>query len=248
MGKLPVIISINLLLTAVAMLSSLWDLEDGINEHFPAFSEYSIYIKFLFLASYPMLALLTIIYVIILIVERIKNFGEVRKFSKYRLQLCAEEDIEDVFNIAIETIPNLKTDSARALEIFLHNPTVRWKIVNVDVNKIEGYFLILPLTKDGRDALRTKSFIMEQAPMNFFFKNRFPKRSSVYVASIAARNKIAAGFCIKMAEQVITDKKVYEIFARAATEDGLRMAKARNMTPLHEGETYAAETILWMKP
>lgn len=223
--------------SALGVLGSLYDLDDKIAADFPALAPYIEKIEIAFLVALIIASLA----LFALIVAQLREMyfgardGDYRLFCRglqhFICQDVKHDDLEDIQKIYSQT-----TDSATSLstaEKIYNRCKKGWKkIVDTRSGQIVGYFVVLPLSRKGEDALKKREFNVTDETINDFFNTRHAKGSCAYIGMVGAEKENGPARKAALAQLIdfVNDGNYRSLYARAVTQDGLRLLKRRRFS------------------
>jgi hypothetical protein len=105
------------------------------------------------------------------------------------------------------------------------------KVVDGNGN-IVGFYGIYRLTKIGKNAARSGEFSIITCPREYLRSDGKHKYANVYLGGVYGKNKLSRGMVVGAINQELYRTKTKQIFARAATDDGLRLLRNQGFEPV----------------
>lgn len=157
--------------------------------------------------------------------------GEKISRGKFQRKSCTPADIDLISIIAEEEFEGAATTRAETRAIHQMDPSAF--MVLVDGNgQIAGYRCVLCLTGKGVRALKDGHFSVKNLTRDLIHTGSKKSYRNIYIGAVWGRNPHCKGLICGSVDELIMAKAPTAVFARAATEDGLRLLKSQNFKPL----------------
>lgn len=226
---------------AVGVVGSIIQLDDMVVYWLPWRAPYMEAIELIFLLTLGIMSIATFFSLFSMVKEMIADgqFAEKgplrRRLQHFRCEDMRADDLESVMGIYTETTPG--TTPMQVTRSIYGKCRTGWKkVVDTRTNELVGYFIVLPLTKAGEEAIRSRSFGLHSEQAVNYFKKNHSARCSVYIGMVGAKKglKDAKAFAINRLRHFMNSGDYGRLYARAATGDGLRLLKKQNFSPVFQ--------------
>jgi hypothetical protein len=238
---------------AIGVVGSIIQLDDMIVEWLPWAAPYMEGIEFVFLATLLVMSVSTFAALVSMIRGLIEDgeFAEKgplrRRLQHFRCEDMRADDLETVMGIYTQTTPGKTT--IHVTRAIYGKCRIGWKkVVDVRTDELVGYFIVLPLTKLGEDAIRSRSFGFYDPQSADYFRKNHSTRCSAYIGMVGAKTgmKDARAFAVNRLRHFVNSGDYGRLYARAATSDGLRLLKKQSFIPVFP-EDRAELDVMFMK-
>lgn len=167
----------------------------------------------------------------------------VEKYNKVRRRLadltlasCVADDLPQISQLAADEFGALASSVDRNRQLFERDNQSYWKLVNGN-GAILGYYCLFRLTELGTKALNRGDFDISNCPLDYLRRDKKYKLVNIYIGAVYGKNKKAQAMvwgALNQQGQAIRPRK---IFARAASEDGLRVLQHASFVPVRADQT-----------
>jgi hypothetical protein len=167
--------------------------------------------------------------------ERIIN-----RLDSFTLELCADADIDEVSKLASESFGPLAASADRNRFLQSIDGLSYWKLSN-KAKRIVGFYCLFRLTAAGTRAIRRGEFEITNCPQEYLRRDQKYHYKDIYIAGIFGDGKKAQAMIWGALNQRAFELRPKNIFARAASEDGLRLLEQNGFSPVNSKRTGIGE-------
>jgi hypothetical protein len=231
--------------TLLGIVGSVYDLDDKIASDFPFLAIYVEQIEFVFLAVVVFLTgavTLALWYSVKELWDQ-KDYAESGPMRR-RLQHFSCHDMQAIDFPRIMQIYHGTTPGNTSIEVSssVYGKCKKgWKkVVDNRDGQIVGYFIVLPLSKKGENAILEKEFDFSHPNIDAFFNMKHRNDAPAYIGMVGAEveNQDARAFALNRLKFFVNSYRFSRIYARAATADGLRLVKKQSFSKVFEEDRY----------
>lgn len=225
-------------LAGLGVAGSVWDLDDKIVERFPKLNPYFEYVEHAFIALLLLCSIglfLYLLFTVRYVITALKN-REWRlwspRFQNFKMAELRADDLPEVMRLYGE-ITNGDTSLDVARGIYGRCRTGWRKAIDTRTSRLVAYFIVLPLTKKGQDALEQREFGFDAKECVDFFRTKHG-RCSAYIGMVGAieSDKDAQMFIYNRLIAFINERNYTKLYARAGTERGLKLLRGKGFKPI----------------
>ena len=153
------------------------------------------------------------------------------RYDKLQLAVCTLDDIVPMTEMAKAEFGDLAANAERNRWLLQVDPQSYFKIIN-DKKKIAGFFCLFRLSKMGKKAMLRGEFDIHECPREYLRADKKYKYIDTYLGSIYGSNKIAKAMALGAVNERLLERRPTTIFARAATDSGLRLLTDPEFRPV----------------
>lgn len=219
----------------LALSLSLFDVGDGLIENFPALEPYRNDFIWVVLVA----ALLWGCFGLYVLFVAIRDWIALRnsKLSGLGWDYCKYDELPKIQELADKNLPD-PSPLPHTEKLYYHNKKCIRKILdNKNNNKVVGYVFLMPLTASGLKSIKNKNFNVNSDDLSIFRKSGLAKNCDYYVGALVGTNKLARAKAILIIKNFCAAQHVHRLFAKAATEDGLRLLRRQKFEPFSEEDS-----------
>lgn len=239
MNRPTILTYVNIGIIILGILGATWDLDEKIVELLPALEPVMGFVGMIFLSILFVVTLTIFISLVrwTLISVRDGKYADKgplrRRLQHFRCDDIRADDIPEVMSIYGSTTPG-RTSLDVSNAVYGKCRKGWKKVIDVRNDEIVGYFIVLPLTKTGEDAIANREFGFHDKNAVDYFRQRHTSRGSAYIGMVGARegHTDAKAFAINRLKHFVNSGDYGRLYARAATDDGLRLLKAKGFKPV----------------
>jgi hypothetical protein len=152
-------------------------------------------------------------------------------FDNLTLEICTAADLPEISRISAATFGPFAASLDRNRFLFDIDSKSYWKIQNKS-GAIVGFYTLFRLTAAGTRAIKRGEFDITTCPSEYLRRDAKYRYQNIYVAGIYDKDKKARAMAWGVLNQRAVELRPKNIFARAATEDGLRILEHAKFSPL----------------
>jgi hypothetical protein len=158
----------------------------------------------------------------------------------YETRRATYNDLTWIYDYAVTYFGETISPLDRMRKWYGKNGEVFWLISRVKSGgakkqeQLSGYFCILPLNKRGRQLLEENQ-IDGSSMTTDYLAPRHTRPRAVYIGAIAASDRKARAHGLEAIQRYMTKPKFEEVrrlYAKAATDDGLRLLRKNHFKPM----------------
>jgi hypothetical protein len=165
--------------------------------------------------------------------------------NKFSIALCEDADIPEVTRVASSEYGAAAASIDRNRHLRRLDDMSYFKVVDRPTRTIVGMYCIFRLSSLGKAALLRGEFDIKSCPRRYFRKDKKYQDVDVYIGGIYGINAKAEAYALGAVAMRLESMQPRTAFARAATEDGLRLLTDHDFEPVKPGEEGVGE--LYMK-
>ncbi|MCF6444068.1 hypothetical protein [Nereida sp. MMG025] len=230
-----------LIFGAAGITGSVLDLDDIVEDRVPWVSPYMEIVEWSFIG----ILLIFSLSVFWLLWSTISQLSVESRFAtegvlRRRLQhfVCEDMDADDIPDIL--KIYGATTDgrTSESVTRAIYGKCKKgWKkVIDIRTRKIVGYFVLLPLTRSGEQAIKEREFSFGSTKAVSWIRTSHSKNCALYIGMLAAEpnNRQARAFVIDRTAHFVNSGRYSRLFARPITKEGLRLVKSKKFSPYNE--------------
>jgi hypothetical protein len=153
------------------------------------------------------------------------------RFDNIELQVCAAADLDEISRLSAAEFGPLAASHQRNLRLFGLDEQSYWKVID-KAGGIVGFYTLFRLTAAGTRAIARGDFAITTCPVEYLRKDKKYFYKTLYVAAMFGKNKKARAMVWGALNQRVVELRPKNVFARAATEDGLRLLEKASFSPV----------------
>jgi hypothetical protein len=157
------------------------------------------------------------------------------RFDSLTLETCITADLAEISRISAAEFGPLAASLQRNEWLFGLDDQSYWKITD-RTGVIVGFYTLFRLTAAGTRAVRRGDFGITICPPEYLCKDKKYYYCNLYVAGMYGKSKRARAMIWGALNQRVVQLRPKNMFARAATEDGLRLLEQAKFTPVQAGK------------
>jgi hypothetical protein len=158
----------------------------------------------------------------------------INRFDNLTLETCVAADLAEISRISATVFGPLAASLQRNQWLFGLDDQSYWKIIDRS-GVIVGFYTLFRLTAAGTRAVKRDDFGITICPQEYLCKDKKYHDTNLYVAGMYGKDKRARAMVWGALNQRVVQLRPKNIFARAATEDGLRLLEQAKFTPVQAG-------------
>jgi hypothetical protein len=162
--------------------------------------------------------------------------GIMNRFDNLVLATCVAADLEEISRISAAEFGPLAATLQRNQQLFGFDDQSYWKITD-RAGVIVGFYTLFRLTAAGTMSVKRGDFGITICAPEYLCKDKKYHDQNLYVAGMYGKNKKARAMVWGALNQRVVELRPKNMFARAATEDGLRLLERAKFTPVQAGKT-----------
>jgi hypothetical protein len=160
-----------------------------------------------------------------------EKFDGIMNRFDFAFGTCVAADLEEISRISAVEFGPLAASLQRNEWLFGLDDQSYWKIAD-RAGVIVGFFTLFRLTAAGTMAVKRGDFGITICPPEYLCKDKKYYYQNLYVAGMYGKNRKARAMVWGALNQRVVQLRPRNMFARAATEDGLRLLKQAKFTPV----------------
>jgi hypothetical protein len=164
----------------------------------------------------------------------------ISRVDSFTLELCTEADLDEVSKLASESFGPLAASADRNRYLLSIDERSYWKLSN-KAKRIVGFYCLFRLTAAGTRAIKRGEFEITTCPNEYLRKDQKYYYKDIYIAGIFGNGKRAQGMIWGALNQRAVELRPTSIFARAASEDGLRLLEQHGFLPVNSKKSGIGE-------
>jgi hypothetical protein len=166
-----------------------------------------------------------------------EKFTKVRKrLADLTLAPCLVGDVAEISRLAADEFGALASTVERNKQLLeLDNQSYR-KLINGN-GTILGYYCLFRLTGMGTRALNRGDFDISNCPLEYLRRDNRRRLVNIYIGGLYGKNKKAQAMVWGALNQQGLEIQPRKIFARAASEIGLKRLQHANFVPVRNDQT-----------
>ncbi|MGR6465789.1 hypothetical protein [Rhizobium sp. PAMB 3182] len=150
--------------------------------------------------------------------------------NTFYTEICDADGVEKIVDAA-EIIFNDATDDSETRRIKSFDDQA-FTVIRDNKKRFRGYYCVLRLSKDGKDAIHDGSFSVKTVSPKFLRTDSKKKYNDLYIGAIYADGAFSKHFVLGSIFDYVSRNKPRSVYARAATSDGIRLLNKYNFKPL----------------
>lgn len=140
----------------------------------------------------------------------------------YYVDMCSPDDVEQIAQMASEMFGPNATPVARTHELHALDSEI-FRAIRGDQKQLCGYVCMIRLSRAGLDAAMNDDFDVVSCPADYIRTDGKKKYSDIYIGALYGTNRLAKHTALGATLGTLQAWKARWIFARAATDDGVRI-------------------------
>lgn len=153
-----------------------------------------------------------------------------RRFDNLTLAPCTVDDLTSISKLAAHEFGGYAASLERNKALFAMDNQSYWKITGGQ-GQIVGFYCLLRLTAMGTRAIKRGEFDIVTCPLEYLRKDKKYKFVNIYIAGLFGEKKNARAMALGALNKHGLDIRPKGMFARAASEDGLRLLEKAKFVP-----------------
>jgi hypothetical protein len=164
------------------------------------------------------------------VVKRLERI--INHLDSFALELCTDRDIGEVSKLAVESFGPLAASADRNRFLMSVDSLSYWKLSN-KAKRIVGFYCLFRLTAAGTRAIKRGEFEITSCPQEYLRRDQKYHHRDIYIAGIFGSGKKAQAMIWGALNQRAIELRPKNIFARAASDDGLRLLGQNGFSPIN---------------
>ncbi|MEE2944233.1 MAG: hypothetical protein VX444_03580 [Pseudomonadota bacterium] len=159
---------------------------------------------------------------------------EERLADRYLVELATEDDLSMIDSLSSQAFGLVASNLQQIRQLYEVNSDTFWKIVDRKSDETVGYFCILWLTSEGERQIEKQIFngpCPDPKALQTIARSGCP----AYIGAVYARGARARGVALAALTVHLKVKRSKRLYAKAATDDGIRVLKKYGFRLLSPG-------------
>jgi hypothetical protein len=155
-----------------------------------------------------------------------------RRFDNLTLSTCTFDDLAAISKLAATEFGVYAASLERNRALFATDDQSYWKITDGG-ERIVGFYCLFRLTAMGTRAVNRGEFDIVTCPTDYLRKDKKYRYVNIYIAGLFGESKKAQAMVLGALNRHGLEIRPKAMFARAASEDGLRLLEKAKFSPVH---------------
>lgn len=202
----------------------------GYFEKIGAAPNIAIYLAIMLVCFIAFLAILILTYFYRMFDIKIKS--RILYEDIFDVKHCSDNDVIKIAYIASDIFGDRATSVDQAIR--LHNIDGNaFKYIEDQCGNLRAYYCLIRLTKAGAKAIERDDFNISTVPIEYIRRDSAYRNAYYYIGAIYGDSRQSKDFVAGTLNGRLSEVRPKKVFARAATEDGLKILKKRGFKPVN---------------